>query len=58
MENTTKQTESIADNTIKLINVEVTIEELNVILGALQELPHRVVDKLLKSIFEQAQKQV
>jgi hypothetical protein len=50
--------ENAVDNTVKLINIEISVDELNIVLGALQELPHRVVDKLLKNIFEQAQKQI
>jgi len=58
MESKNTKSESIVDNTTKLVSIELSVDELNVVLGALQELPHRVVDKLLKNIFEQAQKQV
>jgi hypothetical protein len=40
------------------VNVELTVQELNVVLGALQELPHRVVDSLIRKIIGQAQPQV
>jgi hypothetical protein len=40
------------------VNVELTVQELNVVLGALQELPHRVVDSLIRKIIAQAQPQV
>ena len=40
------------------VNITVDVNELNVIMGALQELPHRVVDPLLKKIFQQAQEQL
>ena len=40
------------------VTVEVDVNELNMILGALQELPHRVVDGLLRKLMEQAQAQL
>lgn len=40
------------------VTLSVDINELNVIMGALQELPHRVVDPLLKKVFQQAQAQL
>lgn len=49
------QPQSPAEQGVKL---EVTINELNVILGALQELPHRVADPVLKKVFGQAQAQI
>jgi hypothetical protein len=42
----------------KVVNVEITVNELNVVLGALQELPHRMVDGLLKKLIEQGQRQL
>lgn len=44
-----------ADQTVK---IDVTVNELNVIFGALQELPHRVADPVLKKVFNQAQAQL
>jgi hypothetical protein len=38
--------------------LQVEVSELNVIFAALQELPFRVVDPILKKIFEQAQRQL
>jgi hypothetical protein len=45
---------------IKTPTVELTVDinELNMIMGALQELPHRVVDPILKKLFQQAQAQL
>ena len=43
---------------VPTVNLAVDVNELNVIMGALQELPHRVVDPLLKKIFQQAQEQL
>lgn len=40
------------------VSVTLDVNELNIVMGALQELPHRVVDILLKSIFQQAQEQL
>ena len=41
-----------------MVNVEVTVNELNVIFASLQELPHRVADPILKKLFAQAQAQL
>lgn len=40
------------------VKVELTVNELNVVFAALQELPHRVADPILKSMFQQAQAQL
>jgi hypothetical protein len=40
------------------VTLEVNVNELNIIMGGLQELPHRVVDPLLKKLFQQAQAQL
>jgi len=40
------------------VSITLDVNELNVVMGALQELPHRVVDPLLKKIFQQAQEQL
>lgn len=40
------------------VNLELNINEINLILGALRELPHRVVNDLLNKVVAQAQKQV
>lgn len=40
------------------LTLEVTVNELNVIMGALQELPHRIADPVLKKVFAQAQSQL
>jgi len=41
-----------------LITLELNVNEVNLVLGALRELPHRVVDQVLNKIIAQAQKQV
>ena len=40
------------------VNLTVDVNELNVIMAALQELPHRVADPLLKKLFQEAQAQL
>lgn len=40
------------------VTLIVDVNELNVIMGGLQELPHRVVDPILKKLFQQAQAQL
>ena len=40
------------------INIELNVQEVNTILAALAELPHRVADPILRKVVEQAQKQV
>ena len=41
-----------------VINIEVSVQEINTILAALGELPHRVADPILRKLVEQAQKQM
>ena len=40
------------------ISVELNVNELNIILGGLQELPHRVADPILRKLMQQAQMQL
>jgi hypothetical protein len=40
------------------VNLTVDVNELNIIMGGLQELPHRMVDPILKKLFQQAQAQL
>lgn len=44
------QTESV-------ITLELSVSEVNLVLGALRELPHRVVDGVLQKVVTQAQGQ-
>lgn len=39
------------------ITLKLNINEFNIVCGGLQELPHRVVDGLLRNIMSQAQDQ-
>jgi hypothetical protein len=43
---------------VPTVTLEVNVNELNIIMGGLQELPHRVVDPILKKLFQQAQAQL
>lgn len=43
---------------VPTVNLKLNVNELNVVIGGLQELPHRVVDGLLRTIMEQAQAQL
>lgn len=49
---------TVIENKDPKVSLELTVNELNVILTALQELPHRAVDSLLKNILAQAQEQL
>lgn len=40
------------------ITIVLPVSAVNVTMAALQELPHRVADPILKSIFQQAQSQL
>ena len=40
------------------VTLNINVNELNIIMGGLQELPHRVVDPVLKKLFQQAQAQL
>ncbi len=40
------------------VKIELTVNEVNVVFAALQELPHRVADPILKKMLQQAQSQL
>jgi hypothetical protein len=46
------------EKTEPTIKIELSVQEINTILAALGELPHRVADPVLRKVVEQAQKQV
>lgn len=48
----------VMDNTPPKVALELEVQEVNTILAALGELPHRVADALIRKVFEQANKQV
>lgn len=53
-----EQLDKLAQQEAPAVKLELTVQEVNVVMGALQELPHRVVDGLLRKIIGQAQPQV
>lgn len=53
-----EQLDKLVQQEAPTVKVELTVQELNVIMGALQELPHRLVDGLLRKVISQAQPQV
>ena len=50
--------DKLAQSSEQTAKIELTVNELNVVLSALQELPHRVADPVLKKVFSQAQGQL
>jgi hypothetical protein len=50
-------TENLAQKELLTIKIELTVNELNTVMAALQELPHKIVDNTLRKIFAQAQAQ-
>lgn len=40
------------------VSFELNVNEVNVVLASLQELPHRVADPILRKLVEQAQSQL
>jgi hypothetical protein len=40
------------------VTLELNVQEINVVFAALQELPHRVADPILRKVMEQAQAQL
>ena len=53
-----EQLDKLTQQEAPAVKLELTVQEVNVVMGALQELPHRVVDGLLRKIIGQAQPQV
>ncbi len=40
------------------VTLELNVNELNIVIAGMQELPHRVVDGLIRKLVEQAQAQL
>jgi hypothetical protein len=40
------------------VTLDMNVNELNIVMAALQELPHRVADPLLRNFMQQAQSQL
>lgn len=51
-------TETAQQEQTQTIRLELTVNEVNVVFAALQELPHRVADPIIKNIIQQAQSQI
>lgn len=45
------------EKTEPVIKLELNVQEINTILAALGELPHRIADPVLRNVVEQARKQ-
>jgi len=60
MSNNTEQEPMVAENPqpAPTVTLEVNINELNIIMSGLQELPHRVVDQIIHKLVVQAQAQL
>ena len=41
-----------------IVTLELNVNELNIVIAGMQELPHRVVDGLIRKLVEQAQAQL
>jgi hypothetical protein len=48
----------LAENEKPTIKLELTVDEVNIVMAALQELPHRIADPLLRKIVQQGQSQL
>ena len=40
------------------VTLRVTVQEFNILMASLQELPHRVADPILRKLLQQAQEQL
>jgi hypothetical protein len=40
------------------VSLRVTVQELNIVMASVQELPHRVADPILRKLMQQAQEQL
>jgi len=40
------------------VSLRVTVQELNVVMASLQEIPHRIADPILRKLLQQAQEQL
>ena len=54
LENSTETNQQEIPNVVLTLN----LNDVNLVLNALQELPHKIVDKVLQNIFAQAQSQL
>jgi hypothetical protein len=56
--NTELDSKLVENQQVPEVTLNVNVNELNIIMGGLQELPHRIVDPILKKLFQQAQAQL
>ena len=40
------------------VSLRVTVQELNVVMASVQEIPHRIADPILRKLMQQAQEQL
>jgi hypothetical protein len=40
------------------LSLRVTVQEYNILMTSLQELPHRIADPILRKLLQQAQEQI
>jgi hypothetical protein len=40
------------------LSLRVTVQEYNILMASLQELPHRIADPILRKLLQQAQEQL
>ena len=40
------------------VTLDLTVNDVNLVLAALQELPHKIADQMIRKIMEQAQAQL
>ena len=57
VENQQEATQEMA-KVVSNIKLELDVNELNIVLSGLQELPHRAVDAIIRKLIEQAQGQL
>ena len=57
-DNVEENTPAVEAPAAPTVTLTMDINELNVVVAALQELPHRVVDPILKKLIQQAQEQL
>ena len=50
--------ETGAQEAAPVVTIQLDINELNVVFASLQELPHRIVDPILRKLMQQAQSQL
>lgn len=52
------ENQEAAQQEVPTVSIEVNVNELNVVFAALQELPHKIADPILRKMLAQAQAQL